>query len=546
MDYGRVKSEGLEVDLERVSREGFEALTPETLYRMKTYGICAQRHPGYHMVRVRIPGGRATAEQVEGLADLVETYGNGWGHITTRQDVEIHSVKTRDLHGIVQGLARIGLTCRSACGHTVRNVVACPNAGVCPKEYMDVGPWALRIHDLFVSQAATLNPRMPSRLNYYLSGCGECEPDVHINDVGMRAVERDGKKGFELWVAGSLSSDPRPAVKIRDLLGLDEVLPACQAIADIFTSNSRGKHGPKGRLKYLLEQWGTEKFSQEFERALGECKPKMGAREVPGATEAPASPASPGDPRLGIFPQKQAGFRRVVARVPLGEATADQMRALAGLSREFGDGAPVFTPEQNVQFRFVPEGRAPTLVERLRDLGLGPEGIGTVVDVQACPGLDFCSLAVTNSQGAGRALTELLVRRGLGMDEALRGFRIHVSGCPNSCAKHQVADIGLSGVMTTVGEDRRYSYTLHLGGSLDGEFRLGAVARKGITDEMVAPAVEAVITLFKELREPHERFPELLARVGREEFARRLEERLREVETRPGPSGRVAMVPAFA
>jgi sulfite reductase beta subunit-like hemoprotein len=547
MDYARVKAEGLEVDLEKVSREGFEALTPETLYRMKTYGICAQRHPGYHMVRVRIPGGRATAEQVEGLASLIDRCGNGWGHITTRQDVEIHSVRTQDLHRAVGGLALLGLTCRSACGHTVRNVVGCPNAGVCPGEVLDVRPWARAIHDLFVSQAAALNPRMPSRLNVWLSGCPECEPDVRINDIGLRAVESGGKKGFQLWVAGSLASDPKPAERLREFLAPDEVLPACQAIADIYTGNPRGKHGLKGRLKYLVEEWGLEKFAVEFERVLAERKAEMEPVKIPEAKETPATVPTVGDRESaeGIFPQKQPGLRRVVARVPLGEVSADQMRALARLSREFGDGALVFTPQQNAQFHSVPEPKARALVERLRALGLGPEGIGTVVDVQACPGLDFCSLAVTNSQGAGRALTELLIRRGMGMDEELRGFRIHVSGCPNSCAKHQAADIGLSGVMTAVGEDRRFSYTLHLGGSLHGKFRLGSAARKGLTDEMVVPTVEAVLALYREMKAPGEKFPDTLERVGRGEFIRRLEVRIAGVQARPGPSGRVVMVPAL-
>lgn len=542
LDLEKVKQEGLGIDFNRLREEGTRALSPEDYYRLKTYGICSQKHPGYFMLRVRIPGGAVTHRQLMGLADLAEVHGRGWGHLTVRQSMELHWVRVEDSLEIFERLEAIGLSTRSACGHTLRNVMACPHGGVASDGLFDVQPWAQRITDYFVKRSDLINPTMPNRLNVYFAGCRECASDAAINDIGFVAVERRTEGGgrhlgFELWVGGSLGAHPMLGFKLKEFLSPPDALAACQAIFAIHTKfGNRNK--AKSRLKYLIEQWGREKFIETFEKVFLEKQNLPENREVPLPSLTDQERRPPLWKRIGnrlnpvsapttsgILPQRQPGYVRLTVAIPLGELRAEQLRAVSRIARRHGDGIIHFTKEQSLALHWIPVRKIGRAVQALKAAGLSLKGKERGPALLACPGTEFCTLAVTNSQGAARDL--LRFHPETPEKAALfQSISIHLSGCPNSCAKHQVADIGLAGTMTPVGELRRFSYQLFLGGQVEGGVRLGAMVRKGITEEMVVPTVDALVGIVAAHRLSGESFQETVLRLGTEPVALLLEKEI--------------------
>ena len=566
LEVERIKREGLGLDFDKIREQGVLALTEDDFYRLKTYGVCSQKHPGYFMLRIRIPGGRVTAEQLTALAELAETHGRGWAHLTTRQDLELHWVRLEEVPAIWERLEAIGLSTRSACGHTLRNVMACPHAATSPSSLIDAQPWAKAVTDYFVKRSDLINPTMPNRLNIYFAGCADCATHAQINDIGFAAVERqrmgtDLKSvpihpeiGFELWVGGSLGAHPMLGFRLREFLRSEEVLPACQAIFEIHTKYGN-RNKAKSRLKFLIEQWGHEKFASVFDRFFESKRslPENRAFRLPAAVDGETRPVPPkrlraamlrslaGPPPEGSFPQRQPGYMRVAVGIPLGEIRAGQLITLARVARRYGNGEIHFTKDQDVELHWVEARWVRRAAGMLGRAGLSLKGHGSGPRVVACPGTEFCVLAVTNAQGAAKELLKRVQPRDPDIAQLLRGVSIAVSGCPNSCAKHQIADIGLAGTMTTVGEERRYSYLLYLGGRIEGEVRLGDIARKGITEEMVVPTVEAVLAIVAEQRQPGESFQGVVDRIGVRRVGALLEQRLAPLA--PCPAETVEMAP---
>jgi nitrite reductase (NADH) large subunit len=561
LDLEKIKQEGLGIDFARLREVGTRALAPEDYYRLKTYGFCTQKHPGYFMLRIRIPGGKVSSRQLNVLADLAEVQGRGAAHLTVRQSLELHWVRVEEALDIFQKLEEIGLTTRSACGHTLRNVTACSHGAIAPEGTVDVQPWAARITDYFVRRSDLINPAMPNRLNVYFAACSECAPHAVINDIGFVAVDRpvEGRPsrevGFELWVGGSLGAHPILGFKLRDFIPLSDALPACQAIFAIHTKfGNRNK--AKSRLKYLIEQWGREKFVEMFEKHFLEKKnlPENKTVPLPPEREPGKRPVLAG--RLlaalvptGLFhvplstsPQRQKGFLRLTVAVPLGEIRAEQLSALARIARRYGNGEVHFTQGQEVEVHWVPAYQVGSVRKELERVGLSLKGEKSRLNLLACPGTEFCALAVTNAQGAARELLKHFRPEKSEKAALLESISIHISGCPNSCAKHQVADIGFAGTLVAVGEFRRYSYQLYLGGEMSEEgVRLGEMIRKGITEEMVVPTVEALLNVALIHRTPGERFQETITRLGTKKIAGLLEAEI--APFLPQESETVTMVP---
>lgn len=544
LEVERIKKEGLGLDWGKIRERGAPALSADDYYRLKTYGVCSQKHPGYFMVRIRIPGGRLTAKQLDRLADLADTHGRGWGHLTTRQDLELHWVRVEEVPDIFAKLEEVGITTRSACGHTMRNVMACSHAGLGEDSLLDARPWADVISRAFVAQSDWLNPLMPSRLNIYFAGCRSCASEARINDIGFAAVTKPddtetangaGAFGFELWAGGSLGAHPMLGYKLRDWIALEDALPACQAIFHLHTKYGN-RNKAKARLKFLIDQWGIEKFTSLFNRVFEEKRnlpenraialPTLGPeRDGPSLLNrlrtAMTAPFASSHSMVGVTPQQQAGYGRVSVAVPLGEIRAEQLRTMSRLSRQYGNGQVQLTAEQDVELHWVKTNRVQSLSRALEQAGLWVKGTkGGLTQIGACPGTEFCVLAVTNSQGAVRDIgrSQLLTEWGAEPTKAawLRDISLQISGCPNSCAKQQVADIGLVGSMTVVNEERRYSYLMTVGGYLgeqSGDVRLGEAVRKGITEDRVAPTVEALVECVWQHRHEGESFQDAVARL---------------------------------
>ncbi len=540
VDFEKIKAEGLEVDFLKYTQEGFEAIKPEDHYRLKTYGYCAQRHEGYFMIRIRIPGGVIRADQMERIAHLAERAGHGSVHLTTRGNIELHSVKIDDFFTIRDGLEEVGITTRSSCGHTFRNIVGCHKNGVCLDQWFDLSPWIQKIHNHIFEKADSYNRRLPRRLNVSFSGCDGCSADAHINDMGFisKKIHQDGKEiyGFELWVAGSLGTAPRLGHLLREFVAFDEVLSALEAVTELYCLHGERKNPAKARLKFLIENWGLEKFRAEFEKILHELKAKQ-APLPPELAEPQLLPETTYIERIllgeGIYPQRQEGFYRVEFWVPLGEMSAGQLKAIAGLSRTLADGRAYHTLRQNFEFHGVKKENLEGLLRAMEEIGFRPENSDSILNVVACPGTSFCSLAVTSSQGAANVLMKEFGGLALEKDPALRSLKINISGCPNSCAKHQVADIGFSGGMTEIGGIRRFGYQLYVGGKFNGEVAAGLQIKKGIPDDMVFPTAESILEIFKEQKLSEETFPDFVVRIKPEGLSPLLEAKLQTKRPRP-------------
>ena len=543
LEIDRIKKEGLGLDFDEIFEKDIRALSEDDFYRLKTYGICSQKHPGFFMLRIRVPAGRLSSDQAKAVADLSERYAGGWVHVSTRQNFEFHWVQLKNVRTIWETLSAVGLSTRSSCGHTMRNVMACPHGGTGPDAVMDVEPLAMAISDFFVRRSDYINPALPNRLNILFSACPACDPDVAINDLGFRAIRvpgADGRTfsaGFEMWAGGSLGAHPALGFKLKEFVSVRDVLPACEAVFEIYSKfGIRTK--AKSRLKWLLDLWGEEKFSRLFEQVF------HGKRFLPENNEIPWDDVerrmdlhrAPPDARdhvwfrqaleAGCYPQRQSGEVRVPIHLALGEIRAAQLSGLADLAVRYGKQSLQLTKEQNIEIQDIPVRQSSKLLRGVKRLKLSPMLESANQNVVACPGTEFCVLAVTDAQGVAHSLLQEVAFVSDAASRFFEGIQISVSGCPNSCAKHQIADIGLSGGMTMLNGDRRYSYSLFLGGSMEGGVHLGEVILKGLTEEVVVPVVQDVLECVASHREGSESFYRVVERVGAQRIGKELAGRI--------------------
>ncbi|MHB1287507.1 MAG: FAD-dependent oxidoreductase [Leptospirales bacterium] len=545
LEIDRIKKEGLGLDFNEIFEKDIQALSEDDFYRLKTYGICSQKHPGFFMMRVRVPAGTITAAQAKVVSEISNLYAGGWIHVSTRQNFEFHWVKLHNVRKIWEKLHESGLSTRSSCGHTMRNVMACPHGAVSANAVMDVQPIARAISDFFVRRSDYINSGLPNRLNILFSACPDCDPDVMINDLGFRAVKKVGggtgahSLGFELWVGGSLGAFPSIGFKLMDWISIREVLPACQAIFEIYMKFGL-RNKARSRLKWLLEGWGQEKFAQHFNRVFLEKRSLPENSEIvwedlEHSAQVSHEMAMPHKGLIfskknaedGCYPQKESGKVRIPVHLPLGEIRASQLSVIADLAMRHGIGTLQLTKEQNIEIQGVLAKQSGKVLKGLELQKLYPIIESKNRHIVACPGTEFCVLAVTDSQGVAYSLFH---EKAFVMPEAARlfdGIEISVSGCPNSCAKHQVADIGLAGGMTMVSGERRYSYSLFLGGSMKGGVRLGEVVLKGITEDAVGAVVQDVVECVASHSNGTESFHHVVERIGVQAIAKQLEERIK-------------------
>jgi sulfite reductase beta subunit-like hemoprotein len=515
-DITAAKRAGLPVDLERLARDGDGWLTPEDRYALKTRGVCAQAQPEVFMVRVRVPGGRLTPEQAGGLADLADEHGRGWIHLTTRQDVELHHVHAGAVATVLAAVEDLGLTTRSACGHTLRNVMSCPDAGVGLDEPFDCGPDAWATSAAIVARAAELDKVLPSRVNLAFGGCPECAQHARLNDGGFESIVVDGEPGYRLWAGGSLGTMPALAVLLADFVPRRHVVAAAVALVEAFVALGDLDNPKKGRLKHVLGDVGEDVFAATWRARFDELASALHHDPEPVA---PAGVADleqilrrrpPGGWGLGVRPQRTPGLALVTVGVTLGDLSGGELRRIVDLA-PIGDGLLWTTRDQNLQLRDVPVANVADVRRAVGALGLGLVGDGGAVGVRACTGSAVCSLAITAAPAAGldAAASPSLARNG--------GLRVHVSGCPNSCAQHQAADVGFAGAKVRIAGTTSLGYTVFAG----ADVARGRVAEPigRVAEGDVEAAVSGVVGTWESLRHPGERLADTLERVGPDAFA---------------------------
>jgi len=467
-------------------------------YRLQ-HGIYSMRdQTGGFMVRIRVPLGCLTARQLKTLGQVAGTYASGYGHVTTRQDVQLYGVSLERLPGLLEELAQAGLTTRETSGNGVRNIITDPLAGVASDEAFDVRPYAAAVTRHFLRNPISQNLGRKFKISF--SGSSADRAFAHIQDVGAIArlehVDDRWVRGFELFIGGGLGATPRLGGRLEPFTPADHLLPTLEAIVRIFDRLGERQNKNKARLKFLIARIGMDAFRKLVfqERAI---LPLVNPRAYPTIAVDDGDPVSFDELRAdapyliphvegsdqqrwlhtNVFPQKQRGFMAVYIRLPVGDLTADQFQRLGEIVAQYAAGEIFTTPTQNLVFRWVPEGALLDIYHALQEIGLGGAGAHRAVDVTSCPGAETCPLAITRS----RQLAQELIRRLDGqpdryLSDELKDLNIKISGCPNSCGHHHIAAIGLYGTARRVRGRQAPHYRLLLGGGvLTGGARLGRV-----------------------------------------------------------------------
>ena len=502
-------------------------------------GVYGQRQGGHNqMLRIKAPYGALEPHQLEMLAHVGDTYSRGWGHITTRQNLQFHFVQLEQVPAALRDLASAGLTTREACGDTVRNITGCHLAGACPYEVLDISPWAEAAFRHFLR-----NPyaqRLPRKFKINFSGCVTDCGQAMFNDAGVIAVNRprpDGtvEAGFRVFFAGGLGANPHPAVAVEDFTPREELIPTIEAILRTFDHYGNRDNKLRARMKWLVDTMGADKVR---ERILKERKLLLAATtwspdiptyvaehgDAPAGTSTTTAPTpmgwgtnvvfTSGDPygrwqNANVVRGNAKGTVSAYAYARLGDVTCDQLRALASIQRELGAEVRV-TNRQNLVFRGLTEDQLPVLHSRLAFIGMAEPGAELARDVVSCPGADTCNLAVTQSRGLADAIGAALEDAGL----ADEGVRINISGCTNSCGQHHVADIGFVGIERRAHKRAAPGYQMLLGGHVGLEaIEFGRKTVK-LPAKAVGTAVVRVIGRFTAERETGESFTGWLARAG--------------------------------
>ena len=460
-------------------------------------GAYGQRQANVNMLRVKIPQGVLAAAQIERLADVADQFSRGFGHITTRQNVQFHFMHLDRMADAMRALDEVGLTSKEACGNTVRNVTACALAGVCTGSPFDVTPYGQAITRYFLRNP--ICQKLPRKFKIAVSGCGEDCAQGAINDVAVLARVRTpvqkvepgfekAERGFEIRVGGGLSTSPEDAHPLETFVTADRLLPVLEAVIRVFDRTGNRQNKSRARLKYLIRKIGLDGFRKEYEAELAALEAEgRGSLPIDVSTEvrpdavlrlrAPVRQTAAEDgfatfAGSNCIKQRQSGYYAVIARLERGDVTAAQLRGVARLSRQFSDGTVRTTNEQNLVFRFVPEASLTALHAELLMLGMGRAGARTIHDVTSCPGADTCNLAVTRSRELTTAISDALAATSGAAAEAVRAgesLDIKISGCPNSCGQHHVAALGFHGTMRRVGGQTVPEYQLHLGGGIGRE-----------------------------------------------------------------------------
>jgi sulfite reductase beta subunit-like hemoprotein len=516
--------------------QGEETFIP---FRLKQ-GVYGQRQPDVQMIRVKLPFGGVSPEQLEAFADGIERWVPlNKGHITTRQNIQMHHVPLAQAAELIRELGDAGLSSREGCGNTVRNVTADPYAGIATDEVFDPTPYAGAYVRFFVRHPVT--QAMPRKWKAAFSASSADRAIVPIHDLGFLPVIRDGERGFEVWVGGGTAIMPRLAHKIFDFVGADdgEYLEVSEAIVRVFDRQDWLRvNRARARIKVLLEKIGPEAFRAlvEEERRGDWTDERDYAAEVARLrfddeeeARAPRRPQSPGEPNgdrsafdrfleRNVTPQRQDAFNAVAVKVYRGDLTPEQFRGLAAIMRDFCGGNARTSVEQNVILRWVRTEALYDLWRRLDALGLADSGAFEIDDVVSCPGTDSCKMGITASMGLNAAISERLAAMDI-TDPLTRQVQIKMSGCPNGCGQHHIGTIGFYGASLKVGGRQMPAYIPHIGGRGEGgDPTFGKRLKSRLPAKRVPDAIERWLRMYESERADGEGFDAFAQRVGNERF----------------------------
>jgi sulfite reductase (NADPH) hemoprotein beta-component len=505
------------------------------------------------MLRIKIPQGLLTTSQMYAMAEIGEKYSRGFGHITTRQNVQFHFVKLHDVEPAMRELAGTGLTTREACGNSVRNITGCPYAGVSADEHFDITPYAEELTRFLLRHR--LSGVLPRKFKIAFEGCTVDHIATGINDLAFTAaLGPGGGRGFRVTAGGGTALMCTEGAVIHDFLPTSEIFRVAEAILRVFHRYGDYQHKQRNRMKFMIKSLGWARWRDEYDRELAgirlrgevptleidtpadEAMPSAPRSESPSTVEITARVTSGRVKGPGIMPvvvpvlnsrdedysrwrasnvraQKQFGYAIVEATVPLGDMTSAQMRVIGDLAKAYGDGTVRVTMDQNLVFRWVKSGDVRALYARLAAAGLGLADAGSVADVASCPGAESCRLAVTQSRGLGRLLEDHLRGRP-DLIAAADGARIKISGCPNGCGQHHIATLGFQGSVRRIGGRAVPQYFVMVGGGTEhGGASFGRLAAK-IPARRIPDVVDRLIEMYAREKNEGESATSFFGRVS--------------------------------
>jgi sulfite reductase (ferredoxin) len=482
------------------SVKGWDAIDPADLSgRFRWYGLYTQRpeEDQRFMMRVRITGGQLNSEQLVACADIAERFGKGVIDVTDRQNFQFHHIRIEDVPRIWATLSAVQLSTMEACGDTPRNMLGCPTAGVDADEYIDATPYLRAVSARLTGTKEFSN--LPRKYKISITGCTHrCAAD-EVNDIGAVAHRVDGRVGFDVTVGGGLSTTPFFAKSLGAFVAPDELEEVCVAITQVFRDFGFRRARNRARLKFLIMDWGIEKFREVLEK-------KYLGRRLEDGPPAPLTPAAHRD-HVGAHRQKD-GSMYVGFALIAGRSDAAQMRGVAELARKYGRGRLRTTTQQKMVILDVPESKVELLVRDLAAIGLDARPSSFRRSTMACTGIEFCKLAVTETKGYVPTIVDHLERRLPDFEDYVR---ININGCPNSCARFQLADIGFMGSVAAIDGVPTEIFQVHLGGHLGTENRFGRLAKGArVRADRMPDFIEAMLRLYLGRRSAGQGFQEFI------------------------------------
>ena len=526
-----------EIEIYEIQLDRFQAGQVEeatfTEFRLRR-GVYGQRDDRSQMIRVKIPFGGLTAVQLEMLADVAEEFSDNIIHITTRQDVQYHYVDINTTSELMRRLASVDITTKEACGNVVRNVTACPLSGVCQDETFDVTPYSKALSAFLLGHPDAEN--FGRKFKIAFSGCEEHACGLaNMHDIGavaaVKEVDGEIKRGFKLYVGGGLGAVPHQAKVFDDFVSAEELLPISQSICRVFTRLGERRNRNKARLKFVIAKYGIEDFRRQVleDRETLRHDPRWTAYldnldaydESP--LKAPTQLNGTTKPegfeewyQSNVRLQSQPGYAFVTITLPLGDITADQTRALADISRKYVKDTIRATVEQNIVLRWVTMTDLPALYRELKEIGLGDPGAESMVDITACPGTDSCKLGVSSSRGLAAHLRSHFIETGV--QHEIKDFRIKISGCPNSCGQHHIANIGFFGSSKRMGGHIAPVYLVLLGGHMIENASSYGLATGKIHGKYIPEFIEELTGKYVDEKQDDETFTDYVGRLGKVEI----------------------------
>lgn len=516
VELQKLEQDGLDIIDEIINNyaiNGFESIPEKQLTMFKWAGVYQQKpkQDGYFMMRVRIPSGLLTSQQVRVLAELGQEYGRGLIDVTTRQAVQYHWLRVEDLPDIFRRLGEVGLHSYEACGDCPRTIVGNPLAGLDADELIDTRPIVEALEKEFLLNREFSN--LPRKYKISVSSSIYNPANAQINDLSFTPAvkEIDGEEvvGFHVWVGGGLSNRPHLAQQLDIFVRPEQVVDVAVGITKVFRDYGYRQKRHRARLKFLVADWGVEKFLEVLTEVIGPY-PTRGDDKIAGWNAGYFT---------GVHPQKQAGYSYVALNIPIGRTSSDEFFQLADLADKYGSGSLRTVNTQNIIIPDVPNEKVEELLQEPLLKRLSPSPKTFEGHAVSCTGIEFCNLALTETKGLMKRVVEYLDQH-VELDTPVR---LHINGCPNSCGQQQIADIGLLGGKLKTEKGMVEAYTISIGGHLYGQGQFNTQLKGRFPADEVAPVLKELVLFFKENKEPGENFTQFVERVGIEAFQAQLD-----------------------